>query len=195
MAKRELVAPPNLQQQLQQAGAEAKRLREAHGALQARFEQAVADERFSDAEVIKSKLSPAHTAAAVAEAHSRGLHDVANQMAAEHAERVRAAEVEAQIEAARTNRDSAREAEQAAMGQIHAHWAEAMAGIDAVRESLRAAVAAEGDVFVFRSQLMSSRVTLGEIEAGTHVAKANFASARIANSPALDTIFRGLSLL
>lgn len=195
MAKAQLVPPPNLQQQLQEARKEARRLREASEALKARFDQAVADEQFSDAEALKIELSPAHTAAAVAEAHVRGLQDVANQMAAEHAERVRAAEVEAQLEAARANLDAAREAEQAAMGEIHSHWAEAMAGVDAVRESLRAAVEAEGAAFVARSQQMSCQVALGEREAGARVAKPNFASARIAQSPALDTIFRGLALL
>lgn len=194
MAKAELIPPPNLEQQLREARKEAKRLRDASDELKAKFAQAVAAERFSEAEANKVELSPAHTAAAVAEAHVRGLQDVANQMAAEHAERVRAAEHEAQLETARANLDVALDAEKTAMGEIHARWAEALAGIDAVRESLRAAVEAEKGVFLARSQAMSCQVLLGQRQPAV-VAKANFASARIANSPVLDTIFRGLSVM
>jgi hypothetical protein len=194
MAKTQLVPPPNLEQQLQEARKEANRLLEASNVLKAKFDQAVAAERFADAESLKAELSPAHTAAVMAEAHLRGLRDVASQLAAEHAERVRAAEIEAQLEAARVTLDAALEAEKTAMGEVHAHWNDALAGIDAVRESLRAAVEAEQGVYIARSEAMSCQVLLGQREAGTRVARANFASAHIAQSQALDAIFRGLSL-
>lgn len=185
---------PNLIGQLSQAQTEASRLREAVLVLESRFKQAVAEERFGDATALKPQIPPAHADAVMAEAHARALAEVMAQVQRERDERDRAEQLERVKAQASENLDRAREAERAGMDEIHRLWAEVEAGLAAVRESMRAAVAQEGAVLQARSDVHSSLVTLGQREQGTRIAGPNYASARIAASKVLDTIYRGLSL-
>lgn len=190
----QMPAVPDLTAQLGQAQEKARRLREAATIAENKFRTAITEERFTDAETLKSGIQPAHAEALLAEAHARAIADVLEQARREHDERERAEEAARAVEVAREGHARAVEAEQAAMDTIQAHWAEAMAGIDAVRESLRAAVAAEGTALQARSEAFSCLVTLGEREPGTRITGPNYASARIAASRVLDHIYRGLTL-
>jgi hypothetical protein len=190
----QLPAQPNLGAQLSEAQREATRLREAVLILESRFKQAVAEERFDDATAIKPQIQPAHAEAVMAEAHARALAEVLGQVQRERDARDHAEQLERVKAQAGENLERAREAERAGMDEIHRLWAEVEAGIAAVRESMRAAVAQEGTVLQARNEMHSSLVTLGQREQGTRIAGPNYASAKIAASKVLDTIYRGLTL-
>lgn len=186
-------APPSLDERVAEAQRAEARPRSRVAGLQAAFDTALRERRFTDADGLQADLASAREALAVAEGTTAGMRAalaaVAQQQAAEQAS---LAEGRRQEEANLLLGDAI-VAEGRARDGIEESLAAMRATLGAARDAYHRAVAGEGTVRAAQQQAINARQILGQYPPGTppRAPGANKASALVDVDPLIRELARG----
>lgn len=189
-------ATPSLEERLSRARATASEAESTLHGIKTRMTIAVQEQRYGDAEALKSELPDAEHAWVVATAEQRALETVIAELDRQRAEHLAALAAERRKQQATAHLNAAADQERELMDELARVRAELVAGLDACGMSIQRGYQLESAVRQARSDQARARVDAGEMESMPgHIAGPNPISAMVESSATLLAIKNGQALL